>query len=180
MGPSVTARPPLLRTSARPRSAAYVRLRMERAAWLTLKEAAQQLGVSEDTVRRRVFRRLLPARREETPQGYRWLVRLDGAPVAEDAEWKPADSAEAPTGPAPLVPFKGGGELSDFVNGLLLPWRERVEAQGAELERLQGALRLERDARQEAEARLRVLQEPAAEPAGTVVGPQRPWWKFWD
>ena len=156
---------------------------MERAdaavEWLTLKEAAQRLGVSEDTVRRRVFRRLLPAQQEETPQGYRWLVRLDGAPVAEDAAWRPAAAAEseqAPAESAALVPYGIPPDLQRLVNGLLVPWLDRVEAQAAEVGRLQAQLSTERQARQDAEALLRSLRGSAAD-LGT--NPQRPWWRFW-
>jgi hypothetical protein len=57
--------------------------------WLPLKQAAGRLGVSIDTVRRRIQRGDIGSRREQTPQGYRWLVRVDitepnAADVADD------------------------------------------------------------------------------------------------
>ena len=51
-------------------------------AWAPIKQAAQVLGVSTDTVRRRMQRGELASRREDTPQGYRWLVRVDAPPSA--------------------------------------------------------------------------------------------------
>jgi len=39
-------------------------------------EAARRLGVSVDTVRRRIGKGELLAHREPTPQGYRWEVEL--------------------------------------------------------------------------------------------------------
>lgn len=44
--------------------------------WGTVSEAAQALGVSVDTIRRRMKRGELETRREQTPQGFRWLIRL--------------------------------------------------------------------------------------------------------
>ena len=57
-----------------------------------IKEAAQALGVSEITVRRRIKANELLAIKHATPQGYRWLV------VLED------DSADAPDQPASTPP----------------------------------------------------------------------------
>jgi len=46
-------------------------------------EAARRLGVSTDTIRRRISKGELLAHREPTPQGYRWEVELqpDDQPV---------------------------------------------------------------------------------------------------
>jgi len=40
-------------------------------------EAARRLGVSTDTIRRRIGKAELTAHREPTPQGYRWEVELE-------------------------------------------------------------------------------------------------------
>ena len=45
-------------------------------ATVTIKEAAQSLGVSQDTVRRRIRKKELQARQTPTPQGFRWAVEL--------------------------------------------------------------------------------------------------------
>jgi len=44
---------------------------------VSIAEAARRLGVSTDTVRRRIGKGELLAHREPTPQGYRWEVELD-------------------------------------------------------------------------------------------------------
>jgi hypothetical protein len=51
-------------------------------------EAARLLGVSVDTVKRRIAANQLPARREQRPQGYRWIVDLpdDVLTQAEQAD----------------------------------------------------------------------------------------------
>ena len=55
---------------------------------LTIAEAAQKLGVSIDTIHRRLRRGQLSGHRQPTPQGFTWLVEIpvgpcnskDGAP----------------------------------------------------------------------------------------------------
>ncbi|MGI8403783.1 MAG: hypothetical protein ACR2OE_03270 [Thermomicrobiales bacterium] len=44
--------------------------------WGSVADAAQVFGVSVDTIRRRMKRGELDTRREQTPQGFRWLIRL--------------------------------------------------------------------------------------------------------
>jgi len=50
---------------------------------MSIGEAARRLGVSTDTIRRRIGKGELLAHREPTPQGYRWEVELqpDNQPV---------------------------------------------------------------------------------------------------
>lgn len=48
----------------------------EDGRWGTVSEAAQAFDVSVDTIRRRMKRGELDTRREQTPQGFRWLIRL--------------------------------------------------------------------------------------------------------
>ena len=55
-----------------------------RGEWLPLAEAARQLGVSIDTVRRRLKRHELPQRKVPMQGGHRWEVFVpldDGAPA---------------------------------------------------------------------------------------------------
>src|SRR5260370_39905991 len=57
--------------------------------WVTLKAAAERLGVSEDAVRRSLKAGELVGREEPTVRGFRWVVELPG----EDSQ---ARSEEAP------------------------------------------------------------------------------------
>lgn len=43
-------------------------------ASLTVQDAARAMGISSDTVRRRIRSGMLAAERQPTPQGYQWLV----------------------------------------------------------------------------------------------------------
>ena len=49
-------------------------------ATVTIQEAAQHLGVSQDTVRRRIRKEELQARQTPTPQGFRWVVTIPDTP----------------------------------------------------------------------------------------------------
>ncbi len=123
---------------------------------LTIGEAAERLGVSPDTVRRRLKRGELHGEQEETAQGFIWRIVLP----------------EAPDEPAPEAEPKESIELA------LL--RERV----AGLERLAQELQGERDAWREQEAserdasaQLRVLLQQAQTLAGAIpatVGESEP------
>ncbi len=53
--------------------------------WGTLAEVAEASGVSVDTVRRRMKRGELEARREQTPQGFKWLAVMPEPETTETA-----------------------------------------------------------------------------------------------
>lgn len=59
--------------------------------WGSVSEAAQVFGISADTIRRRIKRGELEARREQTPQGFKWLVLLPD--TIEQAPLEPAHDA---------------------------------------------------------------------------------------
>jgi hypothetical protein len=59
---------------------------------MPIREAARRLGVSQDTIRRRIRRGDLTAAREPTAQGFVWLVDLPEE-EAETGEPAPAGSA---------------------------------------------------------------------------------------
>lgn len=72
--------------------------------WGTASEAAQAFGVSVDTIRRRMKRGELDTRREQTPQGFRWLIRLP------DDE-KPTTAQNAPGSPQTAETIDQGSHI---------------------------------------------------------------------
>jgi len=111
--------------------------------WVSIKAAAEWLGVSPDTVRRRLKRGELPGRHERTAQGFVWQIEVPHAP----ARGQRVSSEQ----PAPAI-------AADALE--LARLRERVSG----LERERGELIAQRDAWQEqarrsseAEAQLREL-----------------------
>jgi excisionase family DNA binding protein len=66
---------------------------------MTISEAARVLGVSVDTVKRRITAGQLAAHREARPQGSRWIVELPDELVAQATHADPRDlMAEPETG----------------------------------------------------------------------------------
>lgn len=63
--------------------------------WGTVSDAAQAFGVSVDTIRRRMKKGDLNTRREQTPQGFRWLIRLPDDVPPEPAQNVPGSAQTA-------------------------------------------------------------------------------------
>lgn len=147
---------------------------------VTIRDAAARLGVSADTIRRRLRAGTLTGERVSTPQGHRWVVALpvtlEPPPVAD------------PGKPISVRDSAGADALE------VAALRERV----AGLERLGAELATDRDAWRERAAQdadaareLRILlgraQEltralPAGDVAptddqGTASTPVAPWWR---
>lgn len=94
---------------------------------VTISEAAVRLGVSPDTVRRRIARGELAAEKEARPQGFVWFVTLP-----EEAEDR---GAQASTGAPPASDEVAALELAHLreMNALL---REEVESRRREVSEL--------------------------------------------
>ncbi|HEV2121200.1 MAG TPA: excisionase family DNA-binding protein [Chloroflexota bacterium] len=114
-------------------------------AELTIKEAADRLGVSADTIRRRLKAGEIEGRREPMGSGYRWLVQLP-----EDAHAAAGGHAGTHTGP------ETPADLSAAALEL-----ERLRAEVAGLERLVEEVSSDRDAWQEQARRSQVMAETA-------------------
>jgi hypothetical protein len=65
---------------------------------LSINDAARQLGLSPDTVRRRIRIGVLAAHQKPRGRGYQWIVDLPDAQPGTDAAGEPnADMGHAPT-----------------------------------------------------------------------------------
>lgn len=144
-------------------------------AYVGIKEAAERLGVSQDTIRRRIKAGEIPAQQEPMGSGYRWLVEVPDDPETDTRARDMRSNAE-------------GQASADALE--LAALRERVEG----LERLVDELAADRDHWREQAHRSQVMAEtaqrlaeraqalalPAGEPetehSGTnaPVGPQPP------
>src|SRR5688572_12239144 len=58
--------------------------------WLPLADAARELGVSVDTLRRRLRKGQLVGEQRTTPQGFVWWVRIGAAAQVAPAPMQPA------------------------------------------------------------------------------------------
>ena len=151
--------------------------------WHTLREAARLLGVSDDTLRRRIQRQEVEYRRVETVRGWRWEVRYTAATPQGGAS---EDRAEPAAEPATAAQAQDTAQiavlearLAGLVRALGIAELE-LERRSAELERRSHEVRelhvLLRDAHG-----LAARQPPAAitPPHGTAEAPQPPQHRSW-
>ncbi len=133
--------------------------------------SAFRLSVSPDAIRRRLKAGQLEGRREVMPQGFRWLVLLDGRPGGEVAQGGATRNlgAESQNGAA-----QGGAQVADlavaraqemaaFTEQLLTPYVRRIEERSREV----GELRARLDDRPQTQNAPQVDQWPA----------RRRWWQ---
>ena len=126
---------------------------------LTVPEAAQRLGVSTDTVKRRLKKGELQGHQEPRPQGYTWLVDLPDEPNTRPGESIPTTGE-----------FRRLEEIVSILQQQLDEQRHELERRGQEMERFQ------------------ILLQQALDPARTLAAPLQPhgeaplhvpWWRFW-
>lgn len=106
---------------------------------LSMKQAAERLGVSVDTIRRRLKKGELVGEKEPTPQGYEWRIVL---PIEEEPQEAPGEPETS---------------RGDAIEAELL--RERID----ELKAERDAWREQAQRSAEAERELRVLLRQAQE-----------------
>ena len=133
--------------------------------WVSLQEAAQRLGVSIDTVRRRAKAKELPSRQTPMPQGFRWEVFLAGTYADAGSE---NGEHRSHVGERPTRSLEAALALIDKLT------QQNVQLAG-QVGFLQGKL-------EDAQARLLLLEAPKIEPGNGTAGEtaKRPWWKFWE
>lgn len=118
---------------------------------MTMAQAAKRLGVSVDTIRRRVRSGELEAHKESTPQGFRWLVVL------------PSDAGARAARAADVTGVAGEADVLREMVGLL---REQLDARTREVQELHTLL-----------AQARGLPAPGEqrEPEQGAEHPRRTW-----
>ncbi len=141
----------------------------EESTWVALRDAAAILGVSTDTVKRRMQRGELERRRETIPQGFRWLVRVD--PVISEA----TGSSERDETPAQGVAVPSPSP--DVVAALL----HELEVRNQEIARLHDIVAAlthaveQRPALTAGETPRETAPEPPESPQTNATGPRGVW-----
>jgi predicted transcriptional regulator len=119
----------------------------------TITEAAEHLGVTERTVRRRLHNGELRGRQITTPQGFTWIVELPDSTPYDNVSDHVSDQVEEPNYQAILKELEG-------MKQLVMVLTNQVDIKDRQIEQLHVLLQ----------------QSQTALPSMTT---SRPWWKFW-
>ena len=130
-------------------------------------EAAVILGVSPDTVKRKLQRGELVGHQEETPQGFRWIIELpDNADSSKHSSAAPAD-APVTTGVGETL-----REIVDILKDEVAELRQQLQTQATTYQE-----QLESKDKQIGELHVLLQQVQAALPAPKED--RQSWWRFW-
>jgi excisionase family DNA binding protein len=162
----------------------------------TLHEAAQLLGVSLNTVRRKIARGELKATRSPRPQGHVWHVWLQ--PVQGSAQHPTQGSTQHPPteqvqDAASMLPVDRADQLARALVPLVEAAVAPIRAELAEVRAMLGTRDQELGAAQERirtleaalaastspDAPQRATEAVPAEPAQQSTDRRRPWWRRW-
>lgn len=141
----------------------------------TLREAAAVLGISLNTLRRRIAAGQVQAEQVQRPQGFVWQVHLHGAATQRHRADETVQQDGAGTVQQPSTAIMQAEAMAAYTRSLLEPLvnaLERSEGRVAELERENGRLVAERDgARAELDALRAAEASRAAQPEPEAVAP---------
>jgi hypothetical protein len=119
----------------------------------TINDAAEILGVTERTVRRRLHNGELRGRQVTTPQGFTWIVELPDSTPDDNVSGQVSDQVEEPNYLAILKELEATKQL-------VLVLTNQVDTKDRQIEQLHVLLQ----------------QSQAALPGKTTT---RSWWRFW-
>jgi hypothetical protein len=134
---------------------------------VTMAEAAKHLGVSVDTIRRKLRRGELQGCQQPRPQGFVWIVELP-----EESDNHGVTSAETVAGTSASYPGSKGEicrleEMVAVLQAQVVAQQKQMEAQQEEL-----------SAKNKQIEQLHVLLQQAQAVLPTPKE-NRPWWRFW-
>jgi hypothetical protein len=159
-------------------------------AWVSMAQAASCLGVSVDTIRRRLHRGELQGKQKPISQGFAWLIEIPDEVIEAGgrqdssqpgARLESTESQGCTQIDANLDATQQQGQREDSShlaatlaaeNALL---RELVETQRGQLQVLQGELEAKRRDIQE----LHVLLQRSQDRRALLEPKTRRWWQFW-
>jgi hypothetical protein len=158
-------------------------------AWVSMTQAAGCLGVSVDTIRRRLHRGELQGKQKPISQGFAWLIEIPDEVIearrCKDSN-QPGARLEATesqdctqTDATPDATQQGQSEDSSHLAAILAAenamLRELVETCRDQLQVLQGELEAKRRDIQE----LHVLLQRSQDQRALLEPKTRRWWQFW-
>ena len=131
---------------------------------MNVAEAAQRLGVSTDTIKRRLKRGELQGQRQDTPQGFIWLVAIP------ESSYKVNGTADSSSDAMATESYTMASAMADAMAKEVRRLEEMVEM-----------LQKELDHRAQEMERMQILLQQALDPARAIAAPrQLPWWlRLW-
>jgi IS30 family transposase len=128
---------------------------------MNVAEAAQRLGVSTDTIKRRLKRGELQGQRQDTPQGFIWLVAIPKSPDKVNGAVDSSSDAMA------TESHTTASAMADAMAKEVRRLEEMVEM-----------LQKELDHRAQEMERMQILLQQALDPTRAIAAPrQLPWWR---
>ena len=144
---------------------------------VTKVEAARRLGVSIDTIERRLRRGELKAHKQPRPQGFTWMIQ-----VAEEALQTPSNTGVIPPVDTPEGTPETNAEvlrLEELVEVLkdeVVQLRRQLQSQAENYERQSEAYQQQLEAKDKQIEQLHVLLQQAQSALPAPRG-DRPWWQ---
>ena len=136
-----------------------------------IKEAAEALGVSDITVRRRIKANELLALKHETPQGYRWLVVLEDAIPEQQTLAEPDHLPDQPVDRVPEAPTQAPAHHPD-TDRLIRSLEDRLSFAEDQIRFMQ--TQLHERTRETEQLHILLSQALQALPSGVIPAPTQP------
>jgi hypothetical protein len=152
---------------------------------VSMAEAAQLLGLSIDTVRRRLHRGELQGRQEPTAQGFRWWVKV---PDKVDPGYKCGAATPSQNGSHSGATLEDASGATSNESGTTLAGPGELQALREVIEVLQAQVKAQQERLavkdQHLEAKDRQIEQlhvllQQAQVALPGSREHRPWWRFW-
>ena len=159
-------------------------------AWVSMTQAASCLGVSVDTIRRRLHRGELQGKQKPISQGFAWLIeipdevieaggRKDGSHPGARLEATESQDCTQIDATSDATQQQGQSEDSSHLAAILASenalLRELLETHRGQLQVLQEELEAKRRDIQE----LHVLLQRSQDQRALLEPKTRRWWRFW-
>jgi multidrug efflux pump subunit AcrA (membrane-fusion protein) len=146
--------------------------------WVPKEEAARLLGVSVDTVERKLKRGEFNGKQDPRPRGWRWLVEVpQDVATAETSEAPASNPANAPAD-AHANEAEALRELIDTVKDEVAELRRQLQSQAESYQQQLEAKDQQLEAKDKQIEQLHILLQQA-QAALPVPRDNRPWWRFW-